>query len=66
MNDDKNTLDLNSLTNYETYEIKEAVSTINFCDVAALSNCQKVTSSTNALKGGQLKLESFQIFKKVK
>ena len=37
MFDDENTLDLNSLTNYETYEIKEAVSTINFCDVAALS-----------------------------
>ena len=37
MNDDKNTLDLNSLTNYEAYEIKEAVSTINFSDVAALS-----------------------------
>ena len=37
MFDDENTLDLNGLTNYETYEIKEAVSTINFCDVAALS-----------------------------
>ena len=37
MFDDENTLDFNGLTNYETYEIKEAVSTINFCDVAALS-----------------------------
>ena len=37
MIDDENTLDLNGLTNYEAYEIKEAVSTINFSDVAALS-----------------------------
>ena len=37
MIDDENTLVLNGLTNYETYEIKEAVSTINYYEVAALS-----------------------------
>lgn len=37
MNEDEKNLDLNGLTNYEAYEIKEAVSTINFYDVAALS-----------------------------
>jgi len=30
MNEDEKNLDLNGLTNYEAYEIKEAVSTINF------------------------------------
>ena len=37
MIDDENALDLSGLTNSEIYEIKEAVSTINFNEVAALS-----------------------------
>ena len=59
MIDDENALDLSGLTNSEIYEIKEAVSK---SILMRSLHCQKVTSSTNVLKGGQLKLESFLIF----